>query len=213
VKHIAPTLLTTGTEELRSRWQALLEGYPPDPASSGKRQGFAESAALVAFSYRIPNNAPLLLHKSSSRWKALYNSAIPEELRPIFGLNSPEQRIGRAAEAAGLQLADNLSTSDLQTIAVLSIIRGQWREGSEDAFAEMTGLTVPELMFIRRQATKAGLLRTDGRLTEDGQTYLRAGRRGERKRPDIPTSPNPYYPVSLRVPRGKSRSRRPSGRP
>lgn len=213
VKHLAPTMLSAGDEEVRNLWQALVRAYGPDKASDADREGFGASAALIARSYGIPNNTPLLLHKSSGKWKALYDGAAPEELRAAFGLETPGERIEKAAAAIGVKVQQRLAFSDAQTIIVLGAIRGRWREGAEVAIAEMTGLTVPELIIIRRQAVKVGLLRVDGRLTEDGQAFLRAGTRGERKRPTIPTSPEPYYPVSLRVPRAQSRIRRPSGRP
>jgi hypothetical protein len=99
-------------------------------------------------------------------------------------------------------LAADLSEDHAQTVFVLSAVRGRWRRGAEVAIAEMTGLTVPEMIVIRRRAIRAGLLSMDGRLTDVGQATLQAGTRSERKRPDIPTASEPYYPKSLRVPRG-----------
>jgi hypothetical protein len=213
VEHIVPTIFTARKEETRKRWLGLIQAYGPKDASDIMREGFRGGAALIAFNYRIPNNTPLFLHQSSSGWRALYTGAAPEDLRPAFGLEPPEQRIDRAAAAIGVELAISLSVPDAQTVLALSAVRGRWREGAETAIAEMTGLTVPDLITIRREATKAGLLRVDGRLTDAGQATLRAGTRSERKRPDIPTVVEPYYPESLRVPRERSSVRRPSRRP
>ncbi len=213
VKHIAPTLLTARNAKTRAHWHALIRAYGPKNASAAARQGFGACAALIAFNYGIPNNVPLLLQASGGGWQALYNGPAPEDLRFAFGLKAPEQRIESAAAAIGVELAAGLSVPDAQTVLALSAVRGRWRQGAEPAIAEMTELTVPELILIRFQATKAGLLSVDGRLTDVGQATLQAGTQSERKRPDIPISAEPYYPKSLRVPRGQSSIRRPSGRP
>ena len=105
VEHIVPTIFTARNEETRKRWLGLIQAYGPKDASDVMREGFRGSAALIAFNYRIPNNTPLFLHQSSSGWRALYTGAAPEDLRPAFGLEPPEQRIDRAAAAIGVELA------------------------------------------------------------------------------------------------------------
>ena len=213
VTHVAPTIFKVSDKRLRKAWRKLICSYGPKNASRAARYGFHRSGALVAFNYRIPNNTPILFHQSASGWKALYTGPAPEDLRAAFGLETQEQRVARAAATIGIKLAPRLAIPEAQTVLTLSAVRGRWRRGAETAIAEMTGLTVPELIIIRRRARKAGLLTTDGRLTDAGQANLRAGTRSERKRPDIPTSIEPYYPISLRVPRGQSSVRRPQGRP
>ncbi len=86
-------------------------------------------------------------------------------------------------------------------ILVLRAIRGRWLRGQEVGFAEGTGLTVPEILEAKDKAQKIGLLTPEGRLTDDGQKLARAGFVRERRRPDIPTRPEPYYPQALRAPR------------
>jgi hypothetical protein len=202
VEHVAPTLWNTGDSEMRTRWQELIGVYGPENVSDAEREGFGASGALIAFNYRVPNNTPALLHESGRAWRALYNGPAPEDLRFAFGLEEPTQRVERAAATIGVELAARLSVPDAQAVLVLSTIRGRWREGANTALAEMTGLTLPELIIIRRRAIKTGLLSFDGRLTDIGQATLQAGIQSERKRPDIPTAAEPYYPKSLRVPRG-----------
>jgi hypothetical protein len=213
VEHLAPTVCSTGDLETQARWRALIQVYGPKNTRAAAREGFSGSAALIAFNYGIPNDTPLLLHQGGDGWKALYTGRAPPDLRPAFGLESPSQRVERAAAAIGVELAPRLSVADAQTVLALGTVCGRWRPGSEPALAEMTGLTVTELNIIRRQATRAGLLSGDGRLTDAGQATLQVGTRAERKRPDIPTAVEPYYPTSLRVPRGRSSIRRPAGRP
>ena len=212
VEHIAPTLFNAGDVKMRARWLELIRAYGPEGASDTARKGFGASAAFIVFNYRIPNNAPLLLRESGGGWQALYTGPAPQDLRPAFG-EAAEQRVERAAATIGVELTAGLSIPEAQTVLALRAIRGRWRHGAETAIAEMTGLTVPELIIIRRRAAKTGLLNVDGRLTDVGQATLQAGTRYERKRPDIPSSTEPYYPKSLRVPRGRSSIRRPSGRP
>ncbi len=213
VEQIAPTLFSARNAKTRTHWQALIGTYGPKNASNAAREGFGASAALIAFNYGIPNNVPLLLQESGGGWQALYTGPAPEDLRSAFGLEAPEQRIERAAFMIGVELAAGLSVPDAQIVLALSAVCGRWRQGAETAIAEMTGLTLPELIIIHRQARKAGLLSVDGRLTDTGQATLHAGTQSQRKRPDIPSSAEPYYPKNLRVPRGRSSDRRSSGRP
>jgi len=222
--HVAPTMFNAehgfnasdefnpDDEKTETRWREMLRAYGPENTGDA-REGFGGNAALMEFSYRIPNNTPLLLHKSGGGWHALYTGHAPEDLRLAFGQEAPEQRIEHAATAIGVELATRLSVDDAQIVLALSAIRGRWRDGAETAIAEMTGLTVPEIIIIRRRATKAGLLTAHGRVTDAGHTAMRAGTLSERQRPDIPTAVEPYYPTSLRVPRARSSVRRPLGRP
>ena len=202
VEKIVPTLSSAGDAEMQSRWRALIRSYGPRDASQEAQEGFLATGALVAFSYRIPNNTPALLHRSGGGWRALYTGHAPEDLRSIFRLEARAHRIQQAARSIGVDLAADLSEDHAQTVLVLSAVRGRWRQGAEVSIAEMTGLTVPEVIVIRRRAIRSGLLSVDGRLTDVGQATLQAGARSQRKRPDIPTASEPYYPKSLRVPRG-----------
>ena len=200
--HVAPTVFNFGDRRTRKRWKSLIRTYGPKSASNAERYGFQRSGALIAFNYRIPNNTPLLCHQSGEGWRALYTGPAPEDLRAAFGLEGTEQSIQRAAAAIGVELAPDLSIDDAKTVLTLSAVRGRWRRGAEIAIAETTGLTVPEVLIVRRRARKAGLLTARGRLTDAAHVALQAGTRSERKRPDIPTSTEPYYPGSLRVPTG-----------
>jgi hypothetical protein len=202
IAHVAPTVFTFGDRRTRKRWKSLIRTNGPKGASNAERYGFQRNGALIAFNYRIPNNTQLLCHKSIGDWRALYTGPAPVDLRAAFGLEAADQSIERAAAATGVELARHLSIDDAKTVLTLSAIRGRWRRGAETAIAEMIGLTVPEVMIVRRRARKAGLLTVRGRLTDAGQAILKAGTQSERKRPDIPTSTEPYYPVSLRVPTG-----------
>lgn len=213
VKHIAPTVHTAADDGLRAKWKGLLANYGPETAPGAGREGFQGSAALIAFSYRIPNNTPLIVHRSLDGWRALYTGPAPEELRTAFGLPTVEERIQFGAESAGVKLSEDLATSEAETVLVLSTIRGRWRPGAETAIAEVTGLTIPEVISIHTKSISSGLLDQNGRLTDKGQETVASGLRSERSRPTIPTVEKPYYPQQLRTPREPSSTRRSSGRP
>jgi hypothetical protein len=131
----------------------------------------------------------------------LYHGPAPESLRSAFGLDEPKERLVRGAAAVGIELDSGLSTEEAEVVLVLNAIGSRWASGEEKSLAELTGLSVRQLSLLRQDAIREGLLRPDGRLTERGHVTRRAGVTAERKRPAIPTSLMPYYPMQLRVPR------------
>ncbi len=212
-QHVAPTIASHPDWQRSGEWLKLIEQYGPDVGRGASRYGFGGSASLVAFNYRLPNNTPALVHKSVSGWRALYDGAAPDDLRPAFGLRAPQEMISRAADNTGVDISTDLTTEDAALVLILSLLRGSWRLGMEVALAERTGLPVPDILDTLAKALKASLVTRSGRLTDEGQKMLAAGRRSERERPQIATNPEPYYPLELRTPRGSSSTRRPSGRP
>lgn len=212
VEHVPPTLAGSGWQQ-EFAWYNLVNGYGPDAGRGAPRWGFGNSGALIAFNYRIPNNTPAILHKSEGGWRALYDGAAPNDLRPAFGLRSESEAVAAAASTTGVTLAPSLSAADARTVLLLSLMRGRWRHGKEIALAERTGLPAPTVMDFLVGAVRDGLLRLDGRLTDAGYTLVAAGKRAERRRPSIPIEPEPYYPEQLRAPRPLSSARRPPGRP
>jgi hypothetical protein len=212
-QHVAPTIYDTVHAEQHSAWLALIENRGPHSGNPDSA-GFDKTGALIAFTYRFPNNVPTLISESGRNgWNALYAGAPPEELRPLFGRATPEERVALATETAGLVLAEDLSAPDAQIVIVLGSLGGRWRTGMEPALSELTGFAVPEISAIKRKAVSAGLLDAKGRLTELGQEAVLAGLRTERRRPTIPSVDDPYYPKQLRAPRVASSTRRSSGRP
>lgn len=213
VEHVAPTIVKVGDRRQAKRWFSLINRYGPNAGRGASRWGFGNSAALIAFNYRLPNNTPALLHQSTSTWHALYDGPAPDDLRPAFGLRRMSDVIAFAATNMGIRMPPGLDGPDAATILVLSAMRGRWRRGKEIALSEQTGMTTPDVMKIVLRALRAKLITNQGRLTDAGHQMLEAARRPERKRPDIPTSTDPYYPSKLRTPRDSSSTRRPYGRP
>jgi hypothetical protein len=213
VQYIAPQLAGHKYDPAYRYWRSLIENYGPEHAAGGGREGFGNSGALIAFSYGIPNNAPLILHAGGKGWQPLFKGPIPLDLRKAFGLQSDEERIANAVEATGVVLAADLSVLDSQMVIFLSGTRGRWRPGAQTAMAELTGLTEPEVLATLKRASAQGYLDINGRLTDAGRAVLYAAQWREAERPTIPTNAKPYYPLQLRTPRGSSSTSRPSGRP
>lgn len=212
-QHVAPTIGSHPDWRRSEEWLKLVEQYGPDAGRGASRYGFGGSAALVAFNYRLPNNTPALLHRTYCGWWALYDGAAPDDLGPAFGLLTREQVVAHAAEETGVEISEDVLAHDAVLVLVLSLLRGRWRAGADVALAERTGIAVPDVLDTLARARKDGLIDGSGRLTDAGQALLAAGRRSERKRPVIPSNPEPYYPLALRTPKGSSSIRRPSGRP
>jgi hypothetical protein len=201
VTHVVTSLATFPERTLAEAWRRLTRHYGPLEARGAGPEGYQDGGALVAFSYRTPNNTPLLLHQGDRSWRPLFQGPPDDDVRLAFGLPPLKERAEAAAEATGYELAPDLSAEEQRMIVVLRSIRGRWRLGQDIAIAERTGLTVPDVAQAKDLAEAAGLLTTRGRLTDDGQRLVRAGTTIEESRPAIPTRTEPYYPMVLRTPR------------
>jgi hypothetical protein len=194
-EHIVPTVEGQAYPNHVRSWRHLIANYGPPESRGPAGFGYKGTGALLAFSYGIPNNAPMILHSGGGGWKPLFSGPAPEEAREAFGLPR-ERRLGvRPAANADLREAEAAA------VVVLGSLRGRWRDGKEVELAERTGLTSPEVFSIRSKAEQNGWLDNNGRLTDSGQKLLQAAGKFPRKRPIVPTSDKPYYPTSLRVPR------------
>jgi len=201
VSHVVPTFYSTHDMQAVDEWRSLTSRYGPREARGAGPEGYGDGGALVAFSYRTPNNTPLLMHQEAHGWMPLFRGSPAEDMRAAFGLAPMLNRVRRAAAATAVDLAEDLTAKEGRIIVILRAVRGRWRPGQEIAFAEQTGLTVPEILDAKERARAGGLLTEQGRLTDDGQKLIRAGVTKERRRPDIPTRIEMYYPQTLRAPR------------
>ncbi len=199
--HLAASLTTYPDRAAVRAWKALTLNYGPRSARGSNPLGYKDLGALIAFSYRAPNNLPLLLHEGNRAWKPLFRGPISNDMAPAFGLQSPMCRTVSAAVALGQDLADDLVLKERQLILVLRALRGRWHSGQEVEFAERTGLSVPEILDARAYALNRGLLTSEGRLTDAGQALVHAGISKVSRAPEIPNRTQPYYPKALRAPR------------
>ncbi|MGA7810115.1 MAG: hypothetical protein WCB02_36505 [Bradyrhizobium sp.] len=204
-EHIVPTIGTRKDKILANEWRRLIANYGPSSGRGGvARDGYGDSAALVALSSRIPNNTPAIVHQSEGgKWHALYEGAAPADLRPHFRILDDAEQARSAAEAVGVELAKDLNAGDAKLVVVLSVPPALLRRQDVVAIAATTTLPRGEIERIMEQAVRSGLLTSEGRLTEAGQEILKANRRGDRRKSTIATNTEPYYPRSLRIPRGQ----------
>lgn len=182
-------------------WRALIATYGPASGRGTGRHGFDDEAALIAFSYRIPNNTPAIIHQSEGGWHALYDGPIPAILNGLFGVRPMSQIVDEAAFDNGIALPPSLTEEERQMVVILSLLKGRWHRGSQAALAARSGMAVPPLMDILRDALAKRLITTTGRLTDKGYAFLEAGGVQERKKSVVATTQEPYYPETLRVPR------------
>jgi hypothetical protein len=198
---IAPTI-RSGSLRNCLDWMALIAKYGPSEGRDGcGRFGFNSDGALIAFSYRIPNNTPAMIHHSFDGWHALFTGPAPVGLKNLFGVRSSADVVDDAAANVGLVLSRELTDEDRATMLVLTLLRGQWHKGSVTALSSRTAMPVHTLLDILRKALRDDLITGDGRLTDKGYEYLAAGKLAERPKPVVATNQKPYYPESLRVPR------------
>jgi hypothetical protein len=198
VEWMAPTI-STGSIRNSLDWYRLIGLNGPSEGRDGcDRFGFNKDGALVAFSYRIPNNTPAMVHHSSGGWRALFTGPAPTGLKTLFGVRSKAEVVDDAAANVGLVLGRELTDEDRATMLVLTLLRGRWHKGSATALSSRTGMPVHTLLDILGKALKDGLLTANGRLTDKGYEYLAAGKLAERPKPIVVTNEKPYYPESLR---------------
>lgn len=201
VGRIIPTISRFPDLKAAEDWMRLCSRYGPRGGRGSGPLGYGDQGALVAFSYRTPNNAPLLLHQASRCWRPLFQGPADEGTRTAFGAPRPAARIDAAASAAAVPLSADLTPEEGRMALVLRAVRGRMWPGQEVELAERTGLAVPEILDARGKAHAAGFLNAQGRLTDSGHRFADAATTAERRRPSVPTRTEMYYPQALRVPR------------
>lgn len=201
--YMAPVVPARSKDPDEESWRRIIRTEGPSAGRGAGRGGYGADPCLVAFSYRIPNNTPALIHQTDPAvpWRALYEGGIPSDLDEAFGIRDLQAVMDAAAESAGVPLSLGLSPKQQLTVLVLSLIKGRLRPGQAEAIAQETQLPLPDVQGVLAEAATKGLLDPKGRLTGVGQKTVLAGRSGDRRRPVVPTSAEPYYPGTLRVPR------------
>lgn len=200
---IAPTVKSTSDFRIRSSWTRLIQANGPENGRGTGRFGFGDDGALIAFNYRLPNNTPAMIHHGQSGWRPLYVGSAPPELREIFGVRSIDQVVTFAAQSSGLVFGRELTEAERMTVLVLSMLKGRWHKGAEVALSSRTSLPTHIVMGILLDALKSELITRTGRITDKGYQFMEAARAGERETAAIETSPVPYYPETLRIPKAR----------
>ena len=204
-----PTIDTSLPRELRACMRGLCIRYDPvdhDPIAS---MGFEGGGALIAFAHGVPNNAPRILHKRSSRWAPLFPARVTAGTRMHFveqrdasavaeRLRSMRQR--RLASGPWLRGASPKAQALFLLLAALG--RGP---RSDEAVSRKTGLTMLEIERWIKMALEQNWINDQRHLTDRGQAELALARKREiTKAPLQKQAEEFYYPSSLRAPCGSS---------
>lgn len=200
VSHIAPSISTYHNLELAERWKDLIRRYGPRSGRGSGSLGYKDGGALIAFSYRFPNNAPLIFHESTPKWQPLFTGGISPDMAPAFGIKTENSRAVDALNLDVMNLPSDIIGSDARMIVILKAIRGRWRKGQEVALAEKSGLSVPEILDSYSDGKERGFLTEEGRLTDRAHQFMRSSLKLKRSARTLPINEKPYYPQALRVP-------------
>ncbi|MGO6949694.1 phosphoribosyltransferase-like protein [Rhizobium johnstonii] len=196
------------------RWEELIQNYGPEEGRGAEAVGFAGVSALVAFTYRIPNNTPAIVHASGGGWRSLYHGPVPQTTKSAFLPLSDEQKLENSVEASGLRLRSAQSAEETKLLLVLAAVRGRVTRHSLTELSERSFLATKEVDDALLLARKLNLLSDTGRLTDNGHAFLQASIKRQVRGKEVPTNEKPYYPWSLREPRVLTSSvRRSSERP
>lgn len=200
VSTVAPTLDTYPDQAKARVWRGLALHNGPQYDRGAGPLGYKESATLIAFSYRAPNNTPLLFHSSQDGWTPLFRGAASHEQRTAFGLSNFDDRLWAGVEPAIREASDLLSPEAAMSVVLRGIV-GRWRELDAVGLAERTRLTVPEINDSVDKARTLGLLDSNGRLTDNGHAFLGDTVLRRPRDKTVPTRGQPYYPQTLRASR------------
>jgi hypothetical protein len=199
---------------LAIRWRELIQNYGPPAGRGADAGGFAGTSALIAFTYRIPNNTPSIVHQSGGGWRALYTGPVPQSAKTAFLPLSEEENLENSVEAAGLELTSPQSVEETKLLLVLSAMRARISRDSRLELSERAYLSATDVEAALQLATSLDLLSLNGRLTDKGHLFLQSSLKKEKPGKEVPTNEEPYYPWSLREPRVHAPSvRRSSERP
>jgi len=195
----APTVNTAPLAK-SSAWLKLIANNGPLTGRGAGALGYGNDPCLVAFSYRLANNTPAIIHETDPTvpWQALYDGPIPTELSRAFGERSIEEISADALVNAGVTVSADLTAEETLTVLVLSLLRGHLRPSSAETIAGQTLVPVLTVERILQEGKRRGFFTAKGRLTDVAQATLLAGRVSDRRRPEIPTNQMPYYPRALR---------------
>jgi hypothetical protein len=155
VQYVVPTLGTYKDLKLSDEWSDLISRYGPREARGAGPRGYGNTGSLVVFSYRAPNNTPLLLHEPGRNWMPLFSGPADDEIRQAFGL---PQLADRLRGASALTPSHDVLPDEERMLLLLTAIRGRWLPGQEIELAERTALTVPEILDSKERAMKLNLL-------------------------------------------------------
>ena len=207
-----PTMYSSLFETHYFDWDKLLEKLTSDDPDDAYIRGFLDSAAMVLFSYGIPNNAPSILWKQTKNTQPLYEGNAPVELRGLFWSGSRNEQVERAALERGHKLDPTVDVKEQIILLVLQEMSGQFSEKKVRELSQRLSLSNSDILEALKVAYFRKLIQSNGRLTEKGYSELKAHNIERERKIVVPTNTEPYYPMTLRAPKGASSTYRSKGR-
>lgn len=191
----------------KHRLKSLCTKYNP---GSGDPLGYGGVGALVAFAHGVPNNAPAILHGSSSQWAPLFRRRVTADTRDTFVSDETDvetvrtrlldMRQSRLASSPWLENAPPKARAWLAVMAALSR-----PPRTERVISGKTGLTIFDVRKALAVALGHGWITDQYRLTDAGRAELDHARGPAPVYTALPDDTEiPYHPTSLRVPFGRS---------
>lgn len=199
-----PALDSSRFEQHHGDWDVLLGKFSEESPEDEFIWGFQNSAAMVLFSYGIPNNAPSILWKGYRKIKPLYVGNSPPELRELFWSGSKSEQVERAARERGHNLDAVADVKEQIMLLVLQELRGRYSKKKVRELSERLSFSSADITEALNVAYLREFIDSVGRLTEKGYDELRAQNVERHGKIIVPTNTEPYYPISLRVPKGSS---------
>jgi len=203
-----PTMYSSVFEKHYLDWDKLLEKMSSEGSDDAYMRGYLDSAAMVLFSYGIPNNAPSILWKSTKDTQPLYLGNAPAELRGLFWSGSRNDQVKRAALERGHKLDPTVDVKEQIILLVLQEISGQFSKNKVRELSQRLSLPNSDILEALGVASLRKLIESNGRLTEKGYEELRAQNIDRERKIIVPTNAEPYYPMRLRASKGTSSTNR-----
>lgn len=197
--HTVPTLHSSKFEEHYFGWNSLLGKLAEQDPSDDYIRGFLDSAAMVLFSYGIPNNAPSILWKGTGQLAPLYVGHAPSELRELFWSGSKSEQVKRAASERGYKFVTVADVKEQIMLLVLQELRGRYSKKKIQELSERLSLPRADISEALNVAYLGKLIEANGRLTDKGYNELKAQNINRERKIVVPTNEKPYYPITLRA--------------
>jgi hypothetical protein len=195
-------------EKHYSDWDKLLEKITNEGSDDAYTRGYLDSAAMVLFSYGIPNNAPSILWKQTKNTQPLYLGNAPAELRGLFWSGSRNDQVERAALERGHKLDPTVDVKEQIILLVLQEMSGQFSVNKVRELSQRLSLSNSDILEALNVAYLRKLIQSNGRLTEKGYGELKAHNIEREREIIVPTNTEPYYPMTLRASKGASSTHR-----
>ncbi|KZK93370.1 hypothetical protein PsAD5_03085 [Pseudovibrio sp. Ad5] len=210
--YTVPTLDSSKFEQHQMSWNSLLDKFAEQDPKDDYVRGFLDSAALILFSYGIPNNAPSILWKNTKQLKPLYVGNAPSDLRTLFWSGSKSEQVARAASERGYRLDALADVKERIILLVLQELRGRFSRKKVKELSERLSLPRADIMEALKVAYQRKLIEANGRLTDKGYNELKAQNINRERKIVVPTNEDPYYPITLRASKVLSSTHRSKGR-